>query len=122
MLQPSQIVRLNMRNATMQKQQTGPREVLRSRDLSRILRRSRTSIWRDWKSGALPSPVRTGPNSIGWFRDEIEKYLSRLPRVSGKNSPLQSHPQSELRESGDEIARHLSALPRVGGMKAPGAT
>ena len=42
--------------------------------------RSRVQCWRDIKAGKFPAPVQLGPNSVGWFEDEIEAWLAARPR------------------------------------------
>jgi prophage regulatory protein len=40
---------------------------------------SRTTLWRQVRSGSFPAPVRLTPGRIGWFADEITAFLdSRL--------------------------------------------
>jgi prophage regulatory protein len=44
------------------------------------IRRSRVTIWRDVKAGRFPAPVQLGPNSVGWFEDEVDAWLAARPR------------------------------------------
>ena len=44
------------------------------------VRRSRVQIWRDIRAGQFPPPIETGPNSIAWFRSEIEAWKRSRPR------------------------------------------
>ena len=43
--------------------------------------RSRSSLWRDVKSGRFPAPLRIGKSRIGWRKDEIVEWLESLPLV-----------------------------------------
>ena len=43
---------------------------------------SRTTLWRRVKAGDFPAPVKTGPNSVDWFDDEIDVAQANLPRVT----------------------------------------
>ena len=43
---------------------------------------SRTQLWRDVRDGKFPAPVQLGPNSIGWYSDEVDEAVDSLPRVS----------------------------------------
>lgn len=43
---------------------------------------SRVKAWRDVRAGVLPPPLILGPNSVGWFEDEIDQWLADRPRVS----------------------------------------
>ncbi len=42
---------------------------------------SRTKLWRDVRDGKFPAPVQLGPNSIGWYSDEVDEDIDSLPRV-----------------------------------------
>ena len=42
--------------------------------------KSRVQNWRDVRAGLLPPPIELGPNSIGWFEDEIDAWLAARPR------------------------------------------
>jgi prophage regulatory protein len=44
--------------------------------------KSRTQAWRDVRMNRFPAPVVIGPNSVAWFEDEIDAWLSNRPRVS----------------------------------------
>lgn len=41
---------------------------------------SRDTIWRWVKAGRLPAPVEFGPNTVGWWEDELEEHDKSLPR------------------------------------------
>ena len=42
--------------------------------------KSRVQIYRDVKAGKFPAPIELGPNSVGWFEDELNEYLASRPR------------------------------------------
>ena len=42
--------------------------------------KSRQQIWRDIRAGTFPAPMELGPNSVGWFEDEIDEWLASRPR------------------------------------------
>ncbi len=42
--------------------------------------KTRITIWRDVKAGTFPAPIELGPNSVGWFEDEIDEFLASRPR------------------------------------------
>ena len=48
---------------------------------------SRVKAWRDVRDGLLPSPIVLGPNSVGWFEDEIDEWLANRPRVNYAPQP-----------------------------------
>ena len=43
---------------------------------------SRSQAWRKIRAGRFPAPVQMGPNSIAWYRDEVEAYVDSPPRVN----------------------------------------
>jgi prophage regulatory protein len=59
------------------------RQLLRESEVCGRTRKHRSSVWRDVRSGAMPSPVRLGPNSIAWYADEIDAWVANRPRVRG---------------------------------------
>jgi predicted DNA-binding transcriptional regulator AlpA len=44
------------------------------------VQKSRVQLWRDIRAGRFPAPIETGPNSIAWFRLEIEAWKASRPR------------------------------------------
>jgi len=54
--------------------------ILTLNDVIWICRRSRSSIFRDCKSGRFPAPLKIGPRSIGWRKSEIQEWLASLPQ------------------------------------------
>ncbi len=42
--------------------------------------KSRVQIWRDVRARRFPAPLELGPNSVGWYEDEIEGWLASRPR------------------------------------------
>lgn len=42
--------------------------------------KSRVQLWRDIRDGRFPAPIQLGPNSIGWYRTEIDAWLAARPR------------------------------------------
>ena len=58
----------------------GGRKILRESDVKKRSGKSRAQRWRDIRAGLFPAPVELGPNSIGWFEDEIEAWLASRPR------------------------------------------
>ena len=55
--------------------------ILRWRDVIRMVRLSRVTIWRRMKDGDFPKPVRLGgPRSraVGWRRTDIDRWLNDL--------------------------------------------
>ena len=67
--------------APVQPRAPPPRKIIRADEVCKRLGKSRTQIWRDVRDGKMPAPVQLGPNSIGWFDDEIGAHQDSLPRV-----------------------------------------
>ena len=57
------------------------RKIIRLPEVQERIPKSRTQIWRDVRAGKFPAPVSLGPNSIGWYSDEIDEYQAFLRRV-----------------------------------------
>lgn len=58
------------------------RVIIRWPEVKRLTGKSRTQIWRDVRAGKFPAPVKLGPNSIGWYQDEVVERQAALPRVA----------------------------------------
>ncbi len=56
------------------------RRVIREPEVKKKTHTSRTTRWRKVRRGLFPAPVELGPNSIGWFEDEVEAWLAARPR------------------------------------------
>ena len=41
---------------------------------------ARVQIWRNIQAGTFVAPLELGPNSIGWYEDEIDAWLESRPR------------------------------------------
>jgi prophage regulatory protein len=60
---------------------TKSRIILRDPEVLARTKLSRVQRWRRVRKGTFPAPVQLGPNSIGWYEDEIEHWLAERPRV-----------------------------------------
>ena len=58
------------------------RNIIRGHAVCEKVQKSRVQIWRDVRAGTFPAPVDLGPNSVGWFEDEIDAWLASRPRVN----------------------------------------
>ena len=53
--------------------------------------KSRIQLWRDIKAGKFPPPLELGPNSVGWYEDEIDDWLASRPRRTyGAEQPVEA--------------------------------
>jgi predicted DNA-binding transcriptional regulator AlpA len=37
-------------------------------------------MWRDVRAGKFPAPIELGPNSIGFYTDELDQWIETRPR------------------------------------------
>ena len=42
--------------------------------------KSRVQLWRDIRRGTFPAPIELGPNSVAWFKAEIDAWKQSRPR------------------------------------------
>jgi prophage regulatory protein len=63
-------------------------KILRTPDVLDVTGLSRATIWRKERAGTFPKRVRLGANAIGWRSDEIDKWLTSLPRGMGDGVSL----------------------------------
>ena len=65
-----------------------PRRIIRGPVVENRTGKSRVGIWRGVRAGTFPAPVELGPNSIGWYEDEIDAWLAARPRRTyGASAP-----------------------------------
>ena len=55
--------------------------ILRLREVMRLTGLSKTTIYRRYRDGTFPRPLKLGPQSIGWRRGEILEWLESRPRA-----------------------------------------
>jgi prophage regulatory protein len=58
------------------------RRIIRRKAVIAKAGKSYPTIWRGVRNGTFPAPVVLGPNSVGWYEDEIDAWLASRPRVS----------------------------------------
>ncbi len=59
---------------------------------------SRVKVWRDVRDGLFPAPIVLGPNSVGWYEDEVEEWLASRPRRTyGAETPYKAEPATRQR-------------------------
>ena len=64
--------------------------------------KSRVQIYRDVKAGNFPAPIELGPNSVGWFEDEIVEHLATRPR---RTYDAEHQVEAEANDA-DDLARN----------------
>ena len=55
--------------------------ILRLGEVMRLTGLSKTTIYRRYRDGTIPRPLKLGPQSVGWRRGEILEWLESLPRA-----------------------------------------
>ena len=58
--------------------------ILRLPEVMRLTGLGKTTIHCRYRNGTFPRPLRLGPNSIGWPREEILEWLESLPRAGSE--------------------------------------
>ena len=64
----------------MTPEEKSPRRIIRNKEVSERTGKSRVQRWRDVRAGKFPAPIQLGPNSIGWYEHEVERWLESRPR------------------------------------------
>src|SRR6188768_54459 len=68
------------------------RRVIGIGDVQYLTGKHHATLRRWWQNGIFPAPMRTGPNSIGWFEDEVVAWLESRPRVATISLPFPPEP------------------------------
>ena len=71
----------------MANNQNTQRKIQRDKKVQERTGLGRVQRWRRIKAGTFPAPIQLGPNSIGWYEDEIDQWLAERPRVDYAPSP-----------------------------------
>lgn len=60
-------------------------QILREKEVIKVVGLSRTSIWRKERLGTFPRRVKLGAGgrAIGWLRCDVEAWLQELKRTVG---------------------------------------
>ena len=57
-------------------------QLLTWREVSSLTKMSRSAIYRNVKNKTFPAPIKIGPKSIRWRRDQLKEYIIRRPGVN----------------------------------------
>lgn len=60
--------------------------ILRLNDVRNLLKLHKSTIYRLIGQNEFPAPIRLGPNSVGWLREEIEEWIASRPRGAVQES------------------------------------
>ena len=57
--------------------------ILRRRDVERLTRLSKASIYRKMRNGTFPLPLKLGERAVAWRADEVHAWIESRPRSLG---------------------------------------
>jgi prophage regulatory protein len=55
-------------------------KVIRWKELKQMLGLSRSTVFRMIKAGVFPKHFQIGPNSVGWYEDEVIDFIRSLKK------------------------------------------
>lgn len=55
--------------------------IMRRPEVERATGMKRSTLYKAMADGRFPSPVRVGPNAVGWRSDEVAAWIADLPRA-----------------------------------------
>ena len=55
--------------------------ILRRREVERLTRLSKASIYRKMRTGTFPLPLKLGERAVAWRADEIHEWIASRPRA-----------------------------------------
>lgn len=54
--------------------------ILRTRQVTQLIKLSRITIWRLERAGRFPKRIQLGRNSVGWLEEDIHEWINSRPR------------------------------------------
>lgn len=57
------------------------RPLLITREVEELTRMSRHQLYRMYKKGLFPRPIRRGETRFAFFKDEVQEWLANRPRA-----------------------------------------
>ncbi len=67
---------------------TTPREILRRREVARMVGLDVSTLWRLTRAGRFPKPIKLGTRSVGYRASEIEAWLAQ--RTAERDGDVQA--------------------------------
>ena len=55
--------------------------ILRLNDVRKLIGLHKSTIYRLIDKKEFPAPIRLGPNSVGWLREEIDEWIATRRRA-----------------------------------------
>ncbi|MCG8073861.1 MAG: AlpA family transcriptional regulator [Candidatus Thiodiazotropha taylori] len=62
------------------------KRILRRQSVEETTGLSYSTIYRKERNGEFPKRIQLGPNSVGWYADEIEEWVDSLHRARRSNA------------------------------------
>ena len=78
-------------------------QILRRREVTARTGLSRTTLWRLERSGRFPQRIRLSRNAVGWYAQEVTRWLADRPRGIAFAGDPESHDKSAVRPEGEAI-------------------
>ncbi len=60
-------------------------QILREKEILKVVGLSRTTVWRKEKAGTFPRRVKLGARAVGWTRSSVEEWLQNLEEQAVQN-------------------------------------
>jgi prophage regulatory protein len=84
------------------------RKIIRKSAVRQRTGLSDTQVWRLERRDDFPARVQLGPNSVGWYEDEVDAWIHSRIRAGGRQPPL---PRSRREVDALAAAAVLAASP-----------
>ena len=55
--------------------------ILRLNDVRKLIGLHKSTIYRLINQKEFPAPIQLGPNSVGWLREDLEKWIESRKRA-----------------------------------------
>lgn len=59
-------------------------QILREPEVLKIVKLSRSTVWRLEKAGLFPRRKRIGVRAVAWSLEEIQRWISSRPTAAGE--------------------------------------
>lgn len=74
--------------------------------------KSRTQIWRNVRDGSFPAPIELGPNSVGWYEEEVLAWLNERPRRIYTTARVEVDADARVTHAASDFAKWLTRYRR----------
>jgi prophage regulatory protein len=91
------------------KGEAAERRIIRKPEVRRRTGYSDTSIWRLERNDLFPGRIQIGPMAVGWYEDEVDRWIQTRVRQGGKRPPVQWRGGPTQRKGDGEDPRAASS-------------